>query len=1286
MEIQAPENFSFEAAKWLAWKQRFQRFRAASDLGSKPQERQVAMLLYSIGARSEDIFTSFQLTDEEAKTYDTVVTKFDNHFIVKRNVIFERVQFNRRIQNDGEDAETFITALHKLSETCEFGTLRDELIRDRVVVGIRDAKLSERLQLDDKLTLEKTVTLVRQAEQVRQQQAVLRGPALSDSNIDAIKAPQQHKAKSYEPMSQGHNQHQKACGWCGMTQRHEQHQCPARNARCRNCGKRGHYDKVCRSRSIHTVDEVDNTDALFLNTIGDQAPSDVWQAEINVNHEPVKFKLDTGADATVLPKHLFDQRFNEHLLPADKCLCGPNRAKLDVAGYFMATLEWKQKRASHKVYVIRDVHQPLLGRDAIDSLGLIKRIAVVASNNDPRQAYPELFTGLGCMKGEYTIRLKDDARPHAVYAPRRLAINLLTPLKEQLDILLKLGVIKRIDEPTPWIAPIVVVPKQKGIRLCVDLTQLNHAVLREQYTMPAIDQMLGRMAGAAVFSKLDCNSGFHQIPLSAESMLLTTFTTPFGRFAYTRFPFGISSASEVFQKRMNDILEGLEGVLCLIDDILVFGKDQAEHDSRLHAVLQRLRYANVTLNDKCAFSQTRIKFAGHVISADGISPDNDRLSAILKMAPPTNVSEMRCFLGMVNQLAKFSADITELAEPLHELIRNNRTWIWDSVQQKAFNDVKQALSSSPVLALYDGNKPTIVSADSSSYGLGAVLKQKQPDGTWRPVMYASRTLSDTERRYAQVEKECLALTWACEKFQDFLVGGECFVLQTDHKPLVALLSPTRALDDVPPRIQRFRIRLRRFYFNVEYVPGHEMGTADTLSRFPLLAQPELVDSSDIVEHYVSYVVDTLPLTDVMISKVRAALALDGDLQSVIKYANDGWPDDATTLTPQLRGYWHSREQYTMCNNLLLCNARIVIPSSLRQTTLEALHVGHLGIEKCRAKARETVWWPKIGDDIQRFVSACSTCQHYAHDRVEPLLPTPLPDLPWQKVGTDLFELNGRNYVVVVDYYSRYIELMELRSKTTNDVINALRTIFSRHGVPLTVFSDNGPCYAATEFATFADTYGFSHETSSPRYAQSNGAAERAVQTAKNLLKKADDPYLALLSYRSTPLANGYSPAQLLMGRQIRSTVPAISASLKPSTPDVSKLQEFEKDAKQQQAHSYNKRHRARDRSLWHVGDHVWIPDLHTEATIAKALPYRSFQLCTTGGNTVRRNGRALRHVLPSKAPSQVAPPTPPSAAPTNTRCRLTDTALPPAPAQPASPAPAGYVTRSGRLVKPVIRP
>jgi hypothetical protein len=249
------------------------------------------------------------------------------------------------------------------------------------------------------------------------------------------------------------------------------------------------------------------------------------------------------------------------------------------------------------------------------------------------------------MAGEYTIRLKPDAVPFAVFTPRRVPVNLLPQLKDELDKLLHMGVIKRVDEPTPWCAPIVVVPKKtSGIRIAVDLTRLNDAVLREQYTLPAIDQMLARMTGARIFSKLDCNSGFYQIPLSEQSMLLTTFTCAYGRYCYTRLPFGISSASEVFQRKMCDVLQDIEGVLCLIDDVMILWKDQAQHDTRLRAVLERFRKANITLNDKCEFSKSQLKFAGHVISGDGISPDPDQLSTIIKMAPPTNVTELRFFL------------------------------------------------------------------------------------------------------------------------------------------------------------------------------------------------------------------------------------------------------------------------------------------------------------------------------------------------------------------------------------------------------------------------------------------------------------------------------------------------------------------------------------------------------------------------------------------------------------------------------------------------------------------
>ena len=228
--------------------------------------------------------------------------------------------------------------------------------------------------------------------------------------------------------------------------------------------------------------------------------------------------------------------------------------------------------------------------------------------------------------------------------------------------------------------------------------------------------MLARLTGARVFLKLDYNGGFYQIPLLPKSMLLTmcTFITPYGRFCYTRLSFGINSISEVYPKRMQYILQDLDGVLCLIDDVLVFGKNKAEHDARLHTVLDRFRAANVTLNDKYEFEKSCIKFAGHVVSGDGISPDPDRVAAVLNMAPPTDVSGMRCFLEMVNQLAKYLSSLAELSAPLRDLLRKDRAWTWDTFQQTAFDSVKKAIASASILALYDPGNPTLLSADSSS--------------------------------------------------------------------------------------------------------------------------------------------------------------------------------------------------------------------------------------------------------------------------------------------------------------------------------------------------------------------------------------------------------------------------------------------------------------------------------------------------------------------------------------------------------------------------------------------
>ena len=317
--------------------------------------------------------------------------------------------------------------------------------------------------------------------------------------------------------------------------------------------------------------------------------------------------------------------------------------------------------------------------------------------------------------------------------------------------------------------------------------------------MPTTEQPLAKLAGAKVVTKLDANSGFWQRKLSSKSKLLTTLITPLGRYCYKRLPFGISSALEHFQKVMQEILARLEGVECQMDDILVFGDTYEQHDKRLEAVFRRLEENGVTLNlDKCEFAKEKAAFLGHLIVKDGIEADPSKVEAIRQMKAPADVSELRRFLGMVNQMGKYLPNLAQTSKPLRDLLSKESAWIWNIAQKEALEEIKRQLVSTPVLAFYDPQLETKVSADASSYGIGAVLVQKQPEGDWKPVAFISRALTGTEKRYAQIEKEALATTWACERLADYLVGKR-FHVETDHKPLVPLLG-SKNLEEVPPRI------------------------------------------------------------------------------------------------------------------------------------------------------------------------------------------------------------------------------------------------------------------------------------------------------------------------------------------------------------------------------------------------------------------------------------------------------------------------------------------------------
>ena len=774
----------------------------------------------------------------------------------------------------------------------------------------------------------------------------------------------------------------------------------------------------------------------------------------------------------------------------------------------------------------------------------------------------------------------------------------------------------------------VIVPKPNGkVRLCVDLTKLNLSVKREIHPLPSIDHILGKLGNSKIFSKLDANSAFWQRALSESSQLLTTFITPWGRYCFLRLPYGITTGSEQFQRCMAEKLLGLEGVECNIDDILIHGRNQEEHDERLHTVLNKLKEAHITLNpEKCEFSKTSMKILGHIVSSEGIRPDPDKIKSILSLPVPKNVAEIRSFLGMVNQQSKFAPDLANKTKLLRDLLNKGCTWTWDSPQQKAYEDIKKCLTEAPILALYDCNRETKISADASSYGIGGVVYQLQDDKNWKPIAYFSRALTPTEARYSQIEKECLAFTWLAERASDYILGKE-IIGETDHKPLVPLLT-THCIDQLPPRIQRLRMRLMRFHIkSLIHIPGKEMYASDMLSRMIPKNDDTMQDKEleSEIQSYVFSVIDAIPISDVKLRQLIEAQNEDEVTKKIKEYCLEGWPEKYQ-LPSAIHPYLGDRGELTIVKDILLKSTRLVIPSAMRLEILDRVHEGHQGITKCRERAKQSVWWPGMSKQIQDMIECCRICNEHKKNHIELLIPTPFPDRPWQTIGLDFFKLKSVDYLIVVDYYSRFIELGAMnKNKTIPEVLRVLKSLFARHGIPETLRSDNGPPFDSGDYLAFAREWGCDIVTSSPAFLRSNGEVERAVQTAKNILRKSDEPEKPLLAYRSTPLRCGYSPSQLLMGRIIRSTLPTFDLKLKPKLPEIETLRRREDDSRKQQKVSYDKRHRVIPLPQLKPDAEVNITTHHEQGTILKPANTPRSYYVQTPTKVIRRN---REHIIP----------------------------------------------------------
>ncbi|XP_065185817.1 uncharacterized protein K02A2.6-like [Sycon ciliatum] len=1227
-----PAPFDFSSPdQWPAWKLRFTRFRAATKLSSDPGETQVATLLYALGPNADSLFEyQLGLSEDDKKKYDEVVSAFDTYFRPSTNVVHERAKFEQLVQQPGQTVEEFVRALYKAAEYCEFAGTKDERIRDRFVAHMLDKRVSRELQMKDKSeqTLAKVVAFARHAETVQQQVAaqsrsgLAAASSISDDDASAS-AVQSHRGGRSMPKSRPHGSYKSAatppateskCPNCGGSHHSQRDQCPARGQCCKACGKRNHFARVCRSKPSTSAVTNDSPDSLFVgHTTCAQSVSDSpWLADLAIGKSVVQFKLDTGADVSTMSVQSYNTLQPKPSLSATSAqLRGANDQTMQVLGVFEAHCSFQSQSTTIPIFVLDGASTSLLSRSACTALGLVQRLAEVQGPVPLVQ----------CMVGPAAqIHLTSDATPYHCLTARRVPHHLYSKVREELHRMEDGDIIARVDEPTDWCSPMVPVLKPNGkVRICVDLKRLNASVKRETFQLPTLEDALSSLAGATVFTTLDTANGFWQVPLSPDSARLTTFITPFGRFYFKRLPFGITSAPEIFQKRLTNLLDQLPGVFVYMDDIIVSGRTREEHDRNLAAVLDILQKANVTLNmTKCHKRQAEVKFLGHIFSAKGLHSDPARVSSVANLKPPKNVTELKRILGMFAFMSRFIPNLSEVSAPLRLLLGHDTAWEWSATQQQALDKLKQLATNAPCLTFFDSTKPTVISADASSYGLGAVLLQEHDDGM-RPIAFASRSLTTTEQQYAQIEKECLAVVWACERFHGYIYGNSSLTVQTDHKPLIPLIN-TRDLNRVPMRCQRLLMRLLTYNPAAVYVPGKELVVADALSRAPLACDdtPSLQDEISI--NLASYIGEIV--SDGKARDIADATTQDKTLKQVLHFVQHGWPCNPRDVDDTVRPYFHER-QLLSCEQGVLCHGfRIVMPPSLQPEMLEKLHEGHQGATKCKSRARHSIWWPGLSRQIDTMVATCEVCTKHRVQSTEPLQPVQRPTLPWHTVGADLMEFNGTTYLVIVDYLSRYLDVVPLTATTSIAVIKHLHRICAEHGFPSTLVTDNGPQFASEALTEFCTANDITHRTSSPRYPQSNGEAERAVRTAKNLLRKAESLQDAPLAYRTTPLSNGYAPCQLLYGRQLRTGLPATTEQLEPKWPDLPSILESETQSQEQQKLHYDQRHAAKPLATLQLHDRVFITDLEREGKIVEQVSNRSY-LVESGHSTVLRNRRHL---------------------------------------------------------------
>lgn len=1252
-----PGEMSFQGnltENWKKWKQKFDNFLLATEKDGKEDKYKIAILLNLIGDEGVNIFNTFKFEDDEKKeSYKDIILEFEKYCEPHKNIVFERFKFFSCNQVEGQSIDSYVTSLKLLASSCEFENQTESLIRDRIVLGLRDSLLQERLLREPDVSLKKAIDFVRANETSQKQIKLIK----EDLNIDLIKGKSSLQFKGcnknqVKSKIQDNNLKTYTCKKCGTV--HSQGKCPAFGKTCNKCGYKNHFSVGCQNNKsddkvkndyknpkisnrptfknqLKNLNEVSSNETkvnVFLDTVNvDTVDNKItaWYEDIAINGASVNFKLDSGAETSVLPIREFNKiPTTGELQKTSTTLISYGNHRIKPIGKISLPCSTDKLKDIIIEFQVVDLQvKPLLSLNSCLRLKLIQRVNEIKTNvtrDDVINKYSNVFDGLGSMPGnKYHIELKQDCVP-VINPPRRVPIAIQDKLKLTLENLVSQGIVSKVDEPTDWVQSLVIVQKPNGsLRLCLDPKELNSAIKREHYMLPTCDEIINKLQGKKIFSVLDCKDGYWQIELDEESSKLCTFNTPFGRFKFNRLPFGIKSAPEIFQKKCYELFGDLPGVEIYFDDIVVSGCDEKEHDENLNKLLGRASSHNVKFNkEKFQFRVQEIKYLGMIISENGVKADPSHIKAIKEMKIPSNKQEVRRLLGMINYLSKFMPNVSKVTAPLRHLIKNNVDFNWSFEHEESFNKIKFMLTTSPVLKVFNPKEEIVIQADSSKDGMGACLLQNS-----QPVSFVSRSLSENEKNFAQIEKELLAIVFAFEKYHYFVYGKK-IIVQSDHKPLETIIN--KPLPKVTSRLQRMLLKLLKYDFKIVYVPGSKMYIADTLSRSYI--EEEIKEDEEML-NVIHCLDQQLPMSKRRIEQFQKETQDDDVLSKVFNLCLTGWPESIKQCPPEVRKFFKFRAELVPIDNILFFEDRIVVPENMKRDMLKIIHESHQGVEKCKNKARELLFWIGMSKDIEEMVLNCSICQRLrSSNQKEPMIPHELPKRPFEKIGIDILEYCNKYYLVIVDYFTKWIEAPQIQNKTVNEIINKLKAVFSQFGVPEKIVSDNNP-FNSLDFKQFAKVWDFENVFVSPRYPQSNGMAEAAVGIVKKIFMKSKeerkDYLMGLMDYRNTPISGILlSPAQMMFNRRLKTKLPVSSKVLNAKLFDnvIEKLQ----CRQERQKLNYDKN--ARPLPLIKKGEDVLIRNFNTKTwdrarVLNKNKNPRSYKIQVNDGRTFTRNRRHL---------------------------------------------------------------